>query len=76
METRAEREKIHPRCKWAHVRAPEVTIKLLWVKKYLNITGHRAHIPCWRLFLISFPCALYETPWPTFVRTALDETGR
>jgi len=33
METHAEREKIHPRCKRAHVRAPEVTIKLLWVKK-------------------------------------------
>jgi len=36
METRAEREKIRPRCKWAHVRAPEVAIRLLWVKKFLN----------------------------------------
>jgi len=33
MENHAEREKIHPRCKWAHVCAPEVPIKVLWVKK-------------------------------------------
>lgn len=76
METHAEREKIHPRCKRAHVRAPEVAIKLLWVKKCFNLTEHHAHVPCWRLFLISSLCDRYETPWPTFVRTALDETGR
>lgn len=60
-----------------HTCAPRKRQSRYFARTFFKyISRHHAHVPCWRLFSISSPCGQYETPEPTFVRTALDETGR